>query len=1276
MIARRLALAAGVALCVLVCVFVIGVAPVAAAPIFGEPGQGSGQIAFHSFGLGVDQATGELYVSDEQNNRVDKFDGSGDFLLAWGWDVNEASPASELQTCTTECQEGGEDGVGAVFSPQGLAVDNDLSSSSYGDVYVDDFDNYRVEKFSSSGEFLLMFGGEVNTAKDSTPGATDAERDVCVAGEACGKGVAGSSDGSFEGAYEASNVAVGPSGRVYVGDKARVQVFEPSGVWRENISLAGLSSEGKVKALAVDAAGDVFVSDEGVTGVRELEPDGTEKGFQFDAGSASVGTIAIDESGHLFVTESSEGVHILEFEAASGKELESFGWGTLTNAEAMVFVNALGGLYVYGDNAGIWLFTPPPAGPLVESGSWSATPGLRGAATFEALVDPEGEETSYHFEYVTAAQYQNNGFAGASSTSGMTIGSSTDFTDHTVNAPLTGLVPGMTYDYRAVAANGHGTATGADQVFTETPPAQVNGPWVANVADTSATFAAEIDPLGASTSYRIEYGTSTSYGSTLAGSAGEGSSYVPVSFHIQNLAPDSSYHYRVVTVNEVGTVEGSDHTFTTQVAGGNELALLDGRAWELVSPTDKRGALIEPFTRYNLIQAASNGSGIFYPVSEPVGEGGKGRVVTAPTLSVRGPNGWSSEDLTLPYDLPEDGVAVRVDAETYKNEYPLLSSDLSLAAVEPLDVGGVTLSDQATERTLYLRDSINGSFLPLVTPAEVPPGTKFGGEYVSGVGLGQLTYMKFLMGTPDLSHVIFESPLALTPGAPSSATQNLYEWSAGRLQLVDILPDGKTGAFPLALLGINSDMVAHAISNDGHRILWSEGIFGLPKTRVYVRDTVEERTLQVGGTHVGFSMMDSDGSRVFFLENGDLYELDVDTGVQVDLTADHIEGEGNAGVQSGVLGASEDGSYVYFVATGVLASGAVNGEDNLYVSHYDGRDWVTTHIATLSNEDENSWFARGIGSGDEADYLGWVSSRVSPDGRYVAFMSNRSLTGYDNIDAVSGQPDEEVYLYDAETARLACASCDPTGARPVGLFNPGEGTGLPLVLHASGAHWWSRHWLAGSIPGWRGYEEGGGAVYQPRYLSDSGRLFFESPDALVPQDTNGVEDVYEYEPAGVGGCSTSVVTFSERSDGCVDLISSGTSSGESVFYDASENGDDAFFITASKLVSQDTDESYDVYDAHVCSLAVPCVSSPVSPPECTTGDSCKAAPSPQPEIFGAAPSATFSGTGNVIEEAKKSTPKTKKPKKSKKSKKKAKQRKHKGKRARRSSTGTSGKGHR
>jgi len=261
-----------------------------------------------------------------------------------------------------------------------------------------------------------------------------------------------------------------------------------------------------------------------------------------------------------------------------------------------------------------------------------------------------------------------------------------------------------------------------------------------------------------------------------------------------------------------------------------------------------------------------------------------------------------------------------------------------------------------------------------------------------------------------------------------------------------------------------------------------------------------------------------------------------------------------------------------------------------------------------------------------------MTARVSPDGRYLAFMSQRGLTGYDNFDVneeTGRHADEEVYLYDASSGRLICASCDPTGRRPHGVeykkLDEGEG------LAGGDRVWGSETWIAANIPGWTAFRVDR-ARHQARYLSDSGRLFFNSDDALVPQDVNGTEDVYEYEPTGIGDCTASQLTFNSRSGGCVGLISSGTSAEESVFMDASESGGDVFFLTAARLSGQDVDAALDVYDAHECTSAVPCFPTPaVQPPPCSTGDSCKGTPSPQPAIFGAPASATFAGAGNAVQ---------------------------------------------
>jgi hypothetical protein len=1206
-------------LCELVFLLAGGMAPsVAGAASFGSEGEGAGQFQ-GPYGVALDRATGYVYVPDRRNYRVDEFDGSGSFLAAWGWSVDEANPVNELQTCTTYCR-GGSYGYGAGQASdegfQGVAVDNDSLSSSYQDVYVVDWDNYRVQKFDASGKFLLMFGGGVN----ETSGG-----DVCAAGEKCIRGKEGTADGQFEWAYEPDGtIAVGPEGRVYVGDRARIEVFEPSGVWRENISLAGLSATGKVTAIAVNSAGDMFVKDREVPGVREFEPDGTEMSTQFDAGSESVGAVTLDASSDVFVADSNGGFHVLEYDSA-GDELESFGAKTAAGADGMAFSDALGELYV--SNLGeddVWILTPRP-GPSVELGSESATPGQRGTATLEASVNPEGNQTTYHFEYVTEAQFHASGYASASNTSSVSAGST--FDNQPVSAHLTGLVPGGTYHYRVVATNSKGTATGPDQMFTTVPPALVEGPWVVDVAGTSATLAAKIDSLGANTEYRLEYGTSTSYGQTVSGNVGEGTSYVLVSSHRQELMPATTYHYRIVTHNEVGTVEGADHTFTTQAAGG-ELTMLDGRAWELVSPPEKGGALIQPLFGSE-IQAATDGSGIAYNANTPLGEGQKAYLYSAQILSRRGPSGWTSEDINMQQVSPEFGF------NEDGNEYRLFSSDLSSALIQS-QLDTMPQSPEATESSDYLRNDLNGSYVPLVRTGNIPPGTKFGLMPEQGGGeLNSGEQVSVIAGTPDLSHVILRSPLALTGeainevGVKNNEGRSLYEWSGGQLQLVNILPNGEptVGGSLGSEEGVEEGgMLTHAISSDGRWIVWHMGHAANGTAALYVRDMPEKRTVRVGRDHALFQFMSSDGSNVFFLEGGELYEFDTGTDTQTDITADHGAGESNAGVQDAVLGASEDGSYVYFVSRGILANanGAVGGGDNLYVAHDNGGEWSTSYVTTLSNEDEHSWSSQSLSA--ELELKG-VSSRVSPNGHYITFMSDRSLTGYDNVDAVSGEPDEEVYLYDALTSRLVCASCDPTGARPVGLFIRTE---APEPLVASQTEWPGR-WLAGSVPGWRQvfFRE----LYQPRYLSDSGRLFFESPDGLVPQATNGLENVYEYEPSGVGGvggCTEESPTFGERSGGCVNLISSGTSSSESEFMDASENGDDAFFITTSKLSAADYDDAYDVYDAHVCSVEVPCVIAPVSSPACTSGDSCKAAPTPQPEVFGPAPSATFSGVGNVI----------------------------------------------
>jgi hypothetical protein len=340
------------------------------------------------------------------------------------------------------------------------------------------------------------------------------------------------------------------------------------------------------------------------------------------------------------------------------------------------------------------------------------------------------------------------------------------------------------------------------------------------------------------------------------------------------------------------------------------------------------------------------------------------------------------------------------------------------------------------------------------------------------------------------------------------------------------------------------------------------------------------------------------GSKVFFLDEKhgpgitpdsnaaenepDLYEYNTTNKELTDLTVDTTEHADARGIL-GIGGENtEQGSYIYFVAGGILAQGAsvggcgVNavGEAsgtgcNLYIRH----DGTTTFIAVLPAEDEQ-------GEESIGDVFDWPVSphsrtaEVSPDGRYVVY-GNIALTG-----PYAGEP--EILRYDAAAAEkheqsIVCVSCSPPSATVQG------GAQVP------------RSSLA----------EINGADRQRDILND-GRALFNTTATLVPQDVNHQADVYEWE------------------NGIPHLISAGTSeAGSSVFADASTNGNDIFFTTGQSLVPRDEDEISDVYDARENGGFPP----PPKPP-CANAEPCPGAITPPPG-FAVPPTFSTPGTSYV-----------------------------------------------
>jgi hypothetical protein len=624
---------------------------------------------------------------------------------------------------------------------------------------------------------------------------------------------------------------------------------------------------------------------------------------------------------------------------------------------------------------------------------------------------------------------------------------------------------------------------------------------------------------------------------------------------------------------------------------GYALKLPDCRAYEQVSPVDKN--FTDAAGVPGSVQSAPSGEQVTFYSLAPFPS-----VLSAasiPTyLSSRGGGGWSTEGLAPSSNPSMAGGSGQGSTEG-------LTEDLAeaLILVEPgLEAG------MASGSYTYLRDSATSAFRLL------------------GPGI-----VAFADATADDSHIIFESREQLLPSATPNVV-NLYEWNESKppgedLSLAGVLPDGKApirGSFAgpggPALGGGRGGATGkfytqNTISADGSRVFFSDGGTG----QIYMRESEIARTIPVsaGSEPAYWRAATADGSMIFYTEGENLWRFNLEKFEEYFNKKEKPESvalaearepltSGAAGVL-GTLGVStENGSYAYFVATGVLADNENdNGEEaepdkaNLYKWH----EGETTFIAQLSTE--------GLDPADWRDFLqngelkgpaqGEKSSRVTPNGTTVLFTSQAQLTSYDNA------KNDELYLYEALGDRLLCVSCNPAG--------------VPATSEA---------YLASNLelsiqPGAR--------AFLTRNLSENGsRVFFQTEEALMPQDTNEQTDVYEWEREGVGGadgCSRSSTSFSASSGGCLYLISTGESAGPSYFGDASADGSDVFFFTRQSLVGQDQDENYDLYDARVEGGIA--AQNP-SPPVGCTKEGCLD-PIVSSPLFAAPSSTTFAGVGDL-----------------------------------------------
>jgi Tol biopolymer transport system component len=1191
-------------------------------------------------GLATDFASGLLYVADNGNNRIDIFEEGG---------AKPATPSS----------------FGGVTAPVWIAVDNNPTSASQHDIYATE--GFKVKKFEPNGTLAKEFGEQ----GDGTPEGCQIER-------------------------ENDPIAVGPGGVVYLADSYNTTPLNPesTSIWANRVIK--FDAEGKcvgtvslfvetnkfIRDLVVDSVGAVYVTVPKAGGlIRQYSPAGTLT-REFESLESS--GLAIDGKDHLFAEQRGEDVlhtrltHFFTEYSSGGTILRRFAYapGGIPGSPGLAALHTTGGdLFASNDETGVTYFKEPPAGPVLFPAQCHVKGDTPGSvrATLQAEVNPEGKATTFSFEYEPlgggGAPFEN----AVSSPPVSLAAGATDFELHEATQSVDPLEAETEYRCRIVAKNadssGEGTV-GEEGTFKTNEPFTFGPAWSSEVSETTATINAEGNPNGAPWTGQIEYITDAQYqanGETFAGARlstppmdyGESEGVMVLrSTGLSGLSPNTLYHYRLRAFNadnpeglvcpneeaKQGRCPALERTFRTH--GPEESP--DNRGYELVSSGETNSAdLVGPRNTRGLV--------INYPIqikaSSPSGESAtytswtsfgeaEGAPATSQYLSHRTPTGWVTENVS------PGGFQPKIQIPPYLGISPDLRFGVAQATKTPLAPGC-----PAGPESLYLNETDTNSNRCL-TPEHPNTVNEFG--YCFNYG-----------GTSaDGSRVFFQSS-APYANAPTNSGVSLYEFHEGQIKVVSVLPGKTEPATPAANTSFgarnseqcqNGQTILHnAISADGSKAIWTyvptSGTSQL-LDRVNGEETIQLDKSQGGGSSgEGLYWAASENGRVVYFtsprrllknvkaEPGheDLYRYDFSAEEPLsDVTFDGAKPA--PGDVRGVLGASEDGKVVYYVAgtaltpedeTNEAGQHAEAGKNNLY--RYDAGEGKNHFIAQLSGEDNRDWETQPT----------FLTARVSPDGQHLAFLSveAKALAGYDNTlaategkfagqshcqlailsdDILTGSNScPEAFVYDAGSGKLTCASCNPSGSRPLG----------PTLF-----------------PSWSSMSEG------PRVISDNGqRIFFESFDAISGEDENNKRDVYEFELPGSGTCTTANPSYDPAHGGCHFLISSGQNPDESYLVDASSSGRDAFFSTRSQLVGWDTNDHYDVYDYREGGgFPEP---PPVVPP-CEGEGGCKA-PATSPPAAPAPATPSFNGPGNP-----KPKPAKHKKKHHKKKNKKAKHKKH------------------
>ena len=1212
----------------------------------GKGGSGAGQLSSPE-AIAVDNVAGsaalhDVYVTDS-SRRVSRFEADGSFVLAFGWGVDTGAEEPEVCTTGSGCLAGISGGGECQLGRSG----DQLAVGPGGNVFVADTvgnePNFtgRVEKFSPAGECLgetVLVSGNFRL-KTLT---VDASEDAYVSVERAGGGV-----------------------RKYDLGIPETELCE-------------LDPGIETNALAMDEEGDLFASQR-------------ERGVKI--------TNVFQVITEYDVSSCPPTKHVRRF-GYEELENNVIGLAALHTAEGDVFASEGAANPVsYLKYPPPGPIAPPAALEVTRIGAANvdvrAEVNPEGKETkyhFEYVSEEDFNAQGESFEGPNTKETEEQTLSQAAGD--FRLNTAADLLACAVASEteiIAGncLEPETTYRWRAVASNADGPGLGT----AEGPPFETKGPiefedlWAMEVGTDAATLGAVVNPVGSKTSGHFEYVTedqfkASGFGEAVKVPAGaeldfdKGEAGVKRTATLFPLQADTAYHYRIAATNPVlKASSGEDFAFSDPKTFrtfaqptpppecpaneafriGPSALLPDCRAYELVSPLDKANGDIKVLGEFTsnlpavVNQSSVSGDRLAYG-SFRAFAGAVSAPYTSQYIAARDPEaGWQTHAINPPQSNSIKGSIVS------DNEYRAFSEDLcegwittffepilapdaiagyfnlyrrtdqlcggeaweAITTAAPLNLG---LPQSDPENPLYRIEpqghSAGGSVSAFAASDSLsgtgasgqPPTCKTTGDcrlrlYVKGEGLGV---------KPRFACV-------LPGGVPISAGEDCAAGS-----------QNSTAGFG----NTRSPSVTGALSEDGKLLFWSAWTGNNPDAgKLYLRenplgsgvecsnvsapctrDVSKAGEFASGSTGAHFWQGALDGSAALYTTGGDLYRY---------VTATKAS-EAIAGEVLGLVGASEDVQRVYFASEEVLTGTEENeaghkaeaNKTNLYF-HEAGEGGGFRFIGQLAGSD---LLIPGFESTSPivAEPVRH-SGRVSPDGLAAAFVSAGQMTGYDNTDAGSGEADTEVFVYDASAnegaGELICASCNPTNGRPAGR-EAEQGTGF---------------WVAARIPA--SYS----TLAAPEVLAPDGqRLFFEATDALVPSDTNGRLDVYQWERAGEGSCKEGDATFSEAAGGCVDLISSGQSLADSEIVDASLSaaGADVFFNTLEGLLPQDYGLR-DIYDARIGGGFEP----PEPPPIPCKGESCRN-PAAAPE-FQTGATANNVGPGNIAPKKPKGCPKGK-----------------------------------